>query len=78
MKKLFHKRFGAIAVEKGWITADQLAEALMVQAKENVEKAKHRLIGEILVDQGFLTDSQVDNILETMNQEMVYAISTGR
>ena len=78
MSKHVQKRFGAIAVDKGYVTKEQLIQALEIQAKENVEKGQHRLIGQILVDEGFLTNSQIDEILETMNQQIMYMISVGR
>ncbi len=78
MKKQHHKRFGTIAVDKGYITKEQLIKALEMQAKENVMEGKHRLLGEIFVDEGLLTDDQVDEILETMNQRIVYMLSVGR
>jgi hypothetical protein len=65
-------------VDKGFITKDQLIEALELQARENVEEGKHRLLGQIFVDEGLLTASQVDEILETMSQRLVYMISVGR
>ena len=37
----FQKRFGLIAVEKGFITAEQLVEAFKVQVLEEIEKGKH-------------------------------------
>ncbi len=36
MKKNYHKRFGTIAVDKGYIKEDQLVKALEMQANENV------------------------------------------
>ena len=78
MKKNYHKRFGTIAVDKGYITENQLLKALEMQAKENVMDGKHRLLGQIFVEEGLLTTSQVDEILETMNQRIVYMISVGR
>ena len=78
MEKYLQKRFGAIAVEKGFITEDQLGEALTIQAKENVEEGKHRLLGRILLEQGLITNSQLDEVLETMNRAMEYVISTAR
>ena len=78
MKKQTDKRFGGIAVDKGFISTDQLVEALAIQATENVEEGEHRLLGQILVDMGFMTASQVDEVLETMNQAMMYAATAGR
>ncbi|MFC1821800.1 hypothetical protein ACFL9T_03775 [Thermodesulfobacteriota bacterium] len=77
MKKNTHKRFGAIAVEKGFIIEEQLFEALRIQAKENLE-GKHRLLGQILMAEGHLTEEQINEIVDTMNQNIVYLISAGR
>ena len=60
------RRFGATAVAKGFITIDQLMEALQIQVTENIEERKHRLIGRILFDQGFLTLPQIDEVLASM------------
>jgi len=62
----FQKRFGFIAVEKGFITADQLVEAFKVQVLEEIEKEKHRLIGAILFEHGFITLPQIDEVLQSM------------
>ena len=78
MDKKHHKRFGTIAVDKGFINEEQLVKALEIQAKENVMEGKHRLLGQIFVEEGLLTAAQVDEILETMNQRIVYMISVGR
>lgn len=78
MKKHFHKRFGTIAVDKGYINDDQLIKALEIQAKENVMEGKHRLLGQIFVEESLLTAAQVDDILETMNQRIVYMLAVGR
>ena len=77
MKKKYQKRFGTIAVDKGYIKEDQLVKALEMQAKENVMEGKHRLLGQIFVEEGLLTTSQVDEILETMNQRIMYMIAAG-
>lgn len=60
------KRFGFIAVEKGYINADQLLEAMMIQLKENLERWEHRLLGKILFDLGYMNSDQVREVLEEM------------
>jgi hypothetical protein len=60
------KRFGFMAVEMGFITLDQIIEAMKIQVREDLEKPKHRLVGEILVDLGFMNPSQVDEVLKAM------------
>jgi len=59
-------RFGTISVEKGFVTADQVIEAMNIQILEDIEKQEHRLIGSILLDQGLLTLSQIDEVLKDM------------
>ena len=71
-------RFGTIAVDKGFITPEQLMEALSIQAQENIQEGTHRLIGQILLDQGLLTESQIDDVLETMSNAMIYTLAAGR
>lgn len=61
------KRFGAIAVEKGFITIDQLMDALEVQVREDLSGIKHRLIGRILFDLGFLNLLQINEVVASMN-----------
>jgi len=60
------KRFGVTAVEKGFITKDQLFEALRTQITEELEKNEHRLIGRILYDMELLTLSQIEEVLDTI------------
>jgi hypothetical protein len=59
-------RFGVVAVEKGFVTPDQLFEALKVQVQEDLESETHRLVGEILVEQGAITPEQRDEVLEVL------------
>ena len=59
-------RFGTIAVGKGFITSQQLVDALDVQVRELVVGAKYRLISEILHDLGFLTIDQIGRVLGSM------------
>lgn len=66
------KRFGATAVEKGFLTVDQLVAALKIQAIEEIEKGKHRLIGTILFEQGHMTLPQIDEIFGPMTVLSAY------
>jgi hypothetical protein len=58
------KRFGALAVEKGFVTLDQVIEAIGIQARENIEGKGNRLIGEILRERGYITTAQIYEVLE--------------
>jgi hypothetical protein len=63
------KRFGTLAVQKGFITVDQLFEAIEIQVKEDLEQGKHRLIGTILFEHGLITVLQIDNVLKSMAKQ---------
>jgi len=76
--KNIQKRFGAIAVEKGFITTDQLTEALSIQARENTEKGVHRLLGQILMDLGYMREAQVEEVVDTLSHAVIYALGSGR
>ncbi len=62
------KRFGIIAVENGFITAEQLIDALRVQILEDVENGKHRLIGRILLEQRVMLLDQIDKVLDILGK----------
>lgn len=64
------KRFGVLAAEKGFLTADQVIEALRIQVMEDIEKGKHRLIARILLEQGLITLSQIDEVLRSMGKNL--------
>jgi hypothetical protein len=59
----YEKRFGIIAIEKGFITADGLVKAWTVQVNEDIGNRPHRLLGEILFGLGLMTDKQVEEVL---------------
>jgi hypothetical protein len=60
------KPFGAVAIEKGFISMDQLLEGLEIQAEEEIEQGISRVIGAILVEKGYMNLSQVQEVLEDM------------
>ncbi len=61
-------RFGNIAMSKGFITGEQLVNAINTQIKMEVERGEHRLLGEILVDVGVMKESQVKKVLKAMKK----------
>ena len=63
----FEKRFGIMAVEKGFVTPEQVLEAIEIQVKENMEQKKHRFIGMVLVEQGYMRHSQIQEVLKSMD-----------
>ena len=60
----YDKQFGIIAIEKGYISAENLIDGLKTQVEEDIQKDTHRLIGEILVGKGYMTLSQVNNVID--------------
>ena len=60
------KRFGTIAVENGFVTIEEVAEALKIQVIEDMGTESHRPVGKILLDQGFITLSQYKEVLNAM------------
>ncbi|HVR30352.1 MAG TPA: PilT/PilU family type 4a pilus ATPase [Thermoanaerobaculia bacterium] len=52
--------FGRIAVEQGWITAEQLVEAVRIQSREEWR----RRLGEIFLDLGWIDSTQLLAILD--------------
>ncbi len=65
IKKL-EKRFGTMAVELGFITIEQVMEAMTIQLREDMEKEEHRLIGQILMGLGYMNTSQIKEVLKAM------------
>lgn len=61
-KRQIGKRFGVIAVNKGYITPDQVNTALKEQAQEFKEKHKCRRLGDILLRRGDISKEQRDEI----------------
>ena len=62
------KRFGTIAVEKGFTTKEQVLEAMKVQVSEDLDGKDHRRIGSILYSLGYITISQINEVLESMQK----------
>jgi hypothetical protein len=62
------RRFGEIAVANGFMTRDQLLDALKVQKKGFKKGAEIRRIGQILVDLRYLTHQQRDAVLQAQRR----------
>jgi hypothetical protein len=60
------KRFGAVAIDKGFITLENLIEAMKIQILENLDGSDHRLIGQILWEEGFIDSEQINEVLKSM------------
>lgn len=62
------KRFGTIAVEKGFTTKEQVLQAMNVQVCEDLDGKEHRRIGSILYSLGYITIPQINVVLESMQK----------
>lgn len=62
----YEKRFGICAIEKGYITANELVQGLTTQVGEDIRKIPHRLLGEIFIDEGVMTHQQVEDVLSSI------------
>jgi hypothetical protein len=59
-------RFGQLAVEKAYVTQDQIKEALSDQVDDDFNNRPHRLIGRILLEKGLITANQIEVILNEL------------
>ena len=64
------KRFGELAIEKGYITKNQLLEAFEVQVSDALNQKKRRLIGTILFDLGYINHQRIDIVLRELTQDL--------
>jgi hypothetical protein len=60
------RRFGVVAMEKGFISADQLWEALVRQKAQDSGLTERRHIGMILKDLGYLSFSQLSEVVQAL------------
>lgn len=60
------KRFGQIAAEKGYVTPEQLKEALSEQVDDDLASRPHRLLGAIFFMRNRMTANQIETVLNEM------------
>lgn len=68
-KELSHKycqRFGYLAVEMGFSTAEQVKEALAEQVEDDLADRPHRLMGRILLDRKWITPQEIEAVLNEL------------
>jgi len=61
-----YKFFGEIALEKRFVTAEQLYEALTLQARDKVDGRAERLLGQILLELGYIKEEQIRQVLDIL------------
>ena len=59
----------ARAIEKGFITPEQLIDALNIQITGEIIDGKHRLIGQILLKMNHMTLEQIEEVLADLITE---------
>lgn len=63
------RRFGVIAIEKGFITTNELWEALLRQKGQEVREEEITQIGMLLKDLNYLSAAQMNEVLDVMKEE---------
>ena len=61
-----YKFFGEVALERRFVTPDQLYEALTQQARAKVEGRSEKLLGQILLELGYITEDQIRMVLDVL------------
>lgn len=62
----FCPRFGMLAVEMGFVSVEQVREAMAEQLDDDIANRPHRLLGTIFVDKGWMTFREVEMVLEKL------------
>lgn len=69
-------RFGVMAVRHGFVTPEQVVDALEIQVVEDLSKGWHRPIGEILLEQELISRSQFDKVLNALERPKMMALDS--
>ena len=64
------RRFGTIAVHKGFVTSEQVKRAMADQLEDDLNGREHRLLGTILYDNGSLSESQIEEVLVELRKTL--------
>lgn len=63
LSQKYTPRFAQIAVEKKFVTSEQIKQALLEQIDDNLAQKSHRQLGTILVEKGWMIADQVEAVL---------------
>lgn len=63
ISKKYCTRFGCIAIERRFITPEQLKEALAEQVEDEVSNKPSRVLGIILFEKGWMSSEQIETVL---------------
>ena len=61
-----YKFFGEVALEKRFVSPEQLYEALTLQARSRVEGTQEKLLGQILLELGYMNEEQISEVLDVL------------
>lgn len=61
-----YKLFGEVALGQRFVTAEQLLEALTLQARDKAEGKAERLLGQILLELGYVSEVQISEVLNIL------------
>ena len=64
----YEKRFGLLAIEKGFISSEELMRAQAIQAREDIENNRYRLMGEIMFYQDIMSPGQIEEVVKVAVQ----------
>jgi len=64
--KEYSRRFGTIAIEEGYVSAERVKSALEEQRNDDLAARSHRVLGAILFDNGWITPEQIDAVLRKL------------
>ena len=66
LSQKFNPRFGQISVDKGFVTSEQVREALLEQLDDDLAQKPHRLLGRILLENGWMNAQQIEVVLNEL------------
>ena len=62
-----YKFFGEIALENRFVSAEQLYEALTLQARNRVDGVIEKQLGQLLLELGHISEEQISEVLDVLN-----------
>jgi len=60
MMNEYSSRFGKVAVDMGFITAEQLKQSIPEQVDDDLADKPHRFIGRMLFEDGWISDEHIN------------------
>ena len=66
----FDMRFGSLAVEKGFITIDQLVAMRNSQFMTSMVEGSCKSIGMLLLEEGIIDMGQVSEVMQSLNTDL--------